>query len=679
MDVVLIFLTITLIAILIVVYLLNRVPKITDLDKLFLNIQLMDPSVVAFTLNYDETTKKYTNVSRNDKLELVKRKEQYPISNLGSYVIPKDHGTIENLDNGFKLSGFDFTTFRCPAGYEGPTCKAKPLCVDGVDDGKLKPLTYTQFNDLHLSYNDSIAVSDTRRKRDASESTHPRIRIKCFTNGRYELQACPNNKLLNESLQCEPYDVCQDKISGSKHNFPISKDSAPLQENQYYICNNGSSEKASCGDGSIFSVASSTCIAKSACSGLGNVTLPRNDSSYIKCLNDVGTIVYCSNGIAIDSSGNRSCIISKCEPRFMTYSDDVITYTYGRIKCEDNKANTIKCDATTKTKSFAYEWAVPFAYTIDNWPREVLNLSTDLCEPATTDIINGPVNLAWSNAMNSAHKFDLVAEKYICDKETLFRWDYLHGVTVPQTDRFVDSSAPCQKSSSLSPPWREFETIVQYPKFVASKPFTRPKLLVGEPVNFPFLGWPAYVPKTKNYKVSLITVEQNKNMVISKYEMSIPPLGFAYNDKNSYSLLDKDAQLLDMFGFGLPENAENYNWFSIASGKFEQFQCAKAAVSETRYPIESLIPLSSVGEYAVMWLDLIDAKSLFATDVNNKKYYITRRGLESENGTMLQTAGYTILSVSLKDKDNVVAVTLSSTLSIKINIVAQPTITLNYV
>lgn len=674
MDIILLVLVIVLIIILAVVYRFNKVPKIYDLDRLFTNIRLQDPSVVAFTLRYDPQTNQYVNVTYNAKGEAQTRREKYPVDTLGSYIIPKDHGVVENLENGFRISGLDTVTFGCPEGYVGSNCTLRPLCESGVDDGKLKPLTYTQFNDLHLSYNsDRLVMPQSRRKRSADqEAVHPRIRIQCLTDGAYELQSCPDNKLLNNELQCKAYDICQDKISGYKHNSKISESDAPLNRTEYYICENGASVKTQCSEGTVFSMSSNGCILESVCFGKGNQTIYRDEKSYIRCNNDIGTVVHCVNKVVQDTNKQWSCQLNTCEPRTMSYEDDTIAYAYGRTVCENDMAKTTMCQTNAKTRSFEYEWATKFSYKIDNWPEQVLNLETGICEPSTLDILRGPVKLAWSDAMSQSYPFNLKTEQFLCDdKTTKYRWDYLRGMTVPKTNLFVDTGAPCQTQAYDQIPWDPDMRSVQYPIKNPSKPFTNPPALYGTVSYFGNYNWPVYLVKEKKYRVDILSIDDS-SLVIDSYTSDIPPLGFTLKQD---APIENSEQLLELTGVGIPNDPRDYKWRTIASGKFDVIRSSGTA-KRTTYKTVSKYDLTVPGKCPIIWKKLTDKEYEFITDTNNVKYTLSNKSL-NKNGVHWRPA-YTLLDIS-KAVDNIVSITFTKALTIKIDLNIQKTLVFNYV
>lgn len=673
MDTILIVLALVLVVVLVGAYLLNRVPKLQNLTTLFNNVRLLDPMITAFTLRYDEETGKYVNVSIDENGEVRSRRENRPIDKLGSYIINQDHGTVEDLANGFKISGFETSTFTCPSGYSGPTCQLNKLCEPIVDDGRLKPLTYTQFNDLYVNQSINPTIV-TRGKRDAPiEAVHPRIRIQCLTNGEYELQACPDNRLLDKNLSCRPYDLCQDRLSGYKHNNQISDTDPPLPSNQYYICENGASVKTTCLDGTKFSMSANGCITESVCFGKGSITLPRDEKSYIQCKNDVGVVVNCTNGVTVNASGDRVCVSKACEPQTLSFSDSVISYVYGQVVCVNNRPELKICDNAPKPRKYEYNWAEPFNYTIDNWPTEILNTKSGICETPTDSIIVGPVSLAWSSAMYQSHPYDLRTEQFVCEpNSTKYRWDYKNGTTVPSTDMFVDTGAPCQSQALTATPWSPNVDLVRYPEIDETKPFTRPPLLIGEPMNALIDSWPVYSSRDRKYRVSLVDLSSDGSISLSAYESDIPPLGFAISKSRG----DGFAELI---GFGVPKDPESCRWFTIASGKFEPIRASNKPVKRIVYKPESSIPLTQVGSYVIAWGKLDTSLSVLLSDVGGTLYSLSSKGITKRGTTFpLVKPIPTIITVGKADVNAVVEVAFSKSFSIKINTTRFKNIPLEY-
>jgi hypothetical protein len=671
MDLILTILCVLLMILLTITYQFNRVSRIDDLNVLFLEIAKLQPNLSSFTLRYDPVDKKYINVFVDGKNgKVVSKRETNPVGYDGNYIINKDHGTVKDLENGFTITGMDTIKFLCPNGYHRPTCNLKPLCEAGVDDNQVKRITYTQFNDLHLSYSDDI-VSVPSRSRRSTEQTHPRIRIQCLTKGEYELQSCPENMLLSDDdkLECVPYDICTDRLSGYKHNYRITVNDQPLKETEYYICSDNRSVKTSCNEGTVFSKSNNGCITRSVCWGKGDSTLPRDNKSYILCSNDIGKIIYCDQR-AIQINEQWQCFVSTCEEQKMVYSNPDISYTYGMIECVNDVARSIICDNTTQDKTYEFNWATSFAYTINGWPKEVLDETNKRCVSAddstNAHIILNPVKLAWSQAMSDRYDFDLTKKQYVCDeKTTKYRWDYVNGTVVPNlppnTDLFVDTGAPCQTKAYdwRELPWRNFP-IIRFPVVDQTKPYTKPPVLIGTEVNLintvPAL-WPYYDPNTKKYYNSTIKYDiENRNIVIDSYTNDVAPLGFAI-DPNP--IVKGGKQLLQLVGVGQyplsNDNDTQYQWYTIATGKFDVPKNSGTSKVTTTIPCPSSISLENSGTisivaYGILW-DLISENDT-SFSVGEQKLTINRlKGIRSSDdpSAQWQSPGFANVIIDFND------------------------------
>lgn len=99
-------------------------------------------------------------------------------------------------------------------------------------------------------------VAPNLQTRDDHYPYQQRLRVQCLDKDRNcYIESCPGNKLVDrESLRCETYDICNDRINGYKQNFDIKVNdedetakASPtfdesLKERQYDICKNNVSE-----------------------------------------------------------------------------------------------------------------------------------------------------------------------------------------------------------------------------------------------------------------------------------------------------------------------------------------------------------------------------------------------------------------------------------------------------
>lgn len=600
MDLFFLALLVVLTLVLLAVYVLNNVPQTSDLLKVFTTLRQQNPSTVAFSLGYDRQRNKYRNVytrpvagATNDRIEAYVLWEPNPVNSDGKYVVDNDHGTITDKSNGFEVSGVNAARLTCPEGYEGSRCQLSPLCTDeDCESEKTKLLTYTQFNALNL-YKNTIArtAADLVAR---TETTHPRIRVQCLQTGAYELQVCPDNKLLDTAtVQCREYDICQDRGNGYKHNYRIDGSSAALHDDEYYLCADNKSVLKKCEDRTVFSMTNQGCIVQSVCFNRGKEQIAVDDNNYIQCSADTGRKVHCEHGV--QKKGNvLSCKIKTCKPYTLRYNDGTLNYVYGQNVCDDqDKATLTVCDITPIGKSYTYTWAERFQLTLANWPTAVLDEMTQTCVAPTDDIImdTATIDLAWSSAMSAAHKFNIRKQEYVCTDK--YRWDYIEGAVVPappQSDTFVDAAAPCQSTAvankdtawwSLANSYAGAHTVVTYP------PNTTPPLVYAVRLTIDSVKrhddfWPVYVVDTKKYTGSVCTYDsKTKTHTITRYTDTIPPLGFApvetpNGDSNRSTI---PISLIGYTGFPMNvlDNYKTYMYYFIASGKTESLHFSSSA------------------------------------------------------------------------------------------------------
>ncbi|ATY70183.1 OrNV vp91-like protein [Tomelloso virus] len=518
MDAILLVTSLILIFIIAIVYVLNTVNKTTSLQPLYEELLKQRPSTISFCLGKNTSTGKYTNVVLDKNLALKTQENDYPVDLEGKYIILKEHGDVTELPagNGFKISGIDLVEFTCPDGFEGINCKLQALC--GEDDaGKYKALTYTQFNELHL-YTGGEFTNISR----SVEPTHPRIRIYCTNSaGDYELQTCPNNTLLDTNLNCEPYDICEDRINGYKHNYKISSTSADLAKNQYYICDNNVSVLTTCSDDTVFSASNFGCISESVCYNLGNSTIAVDDNSYIQCNNDVGTKVTCKDGVETDDSGTISCVVDTCVPETFSFSDDVLSYNYGQTICTNGVADTVLCDQTLNPRVYNYEWADKFTYTLADWPTEIMDSNRKCVAPDDTIIVNPLIELQWTDAMTTANEYNILTEKYICPDDTTYVIDYKNQVVNPTPTGIIDHFSPCQ-NDILNVSNMDFTLYT--PDFPTLSIVMYTNMYIYSPNLYPNA---AFWPKKVNSSYICTDLSYTSTaLVMTNYTSSTIPLGF---------------------------------------------------------------------------------------------------------------------------------------------------------
>lgn len=165
-----------------------------------------------------------------------------------------------------------------------------------------------QFNNVHL-YNSEFTHFNSVGK-NRGEQIHARIRIRCSadSSSAFDIEAYDDDELLDKDLRCKPCDVCEDKIDGFRHNYIIDVDVGPLNEDQFYICNNNKSTIAICEHDTAFSNYQKTCISKSKCFQQGRKQFYIDEYNYIQCKDDESTNVYFRDGVIKDEeTGAYSC------------------------------------------------------------------------------------------------------------------------------------------------------------------------------------------------------------------------------------------------------------------------------------------------------------------------------------------------------------------------------------
>lgn len=275
--------------------------------------------------------------------QLEPRIEAHPVSFDGLPVSSdRNHGIISDITNGFMVSGIEFP-FRCPSGWNydnNGKCLLDDICqINDVD--VYKGINFYQFNEM---------VAATR-----GEMFHPRLYMDCNTKQR---KNCAANELYigGESIPisedpCEPYDICQDMLTMTKHNYPISRGDN-LGPNEFYICQNGSSVRRACPNNTQFSRLQNACLPVSRCFDReDNTAIYTGDpNQFILCLNGQENFVRCGHGVFPDPVG---CINSICvNPRIIFHRfNDRINIPIGRQYCEPgtNTPVTFNCDISTTT------------------------------------------------------------------------------------------------------------------------------------------------------------------------------------------------------------------------------------------------------------------------------------------------------------------------------------------
>jgi len=543
MDIVLLILAVILIFILISVYVISSVPKTTNLKKLMDEIAKLQPLASSYTLgrNNDATAtagnSTFKNVYLDQNAEPVLRIEKNPTNYQGKPIILQPHGDIIHHDdgNGYKISGLDTIEFTCPDNYGGENCILNPICTRD-DSGTYKPLSFTQFNGLGLYLNEYAYEGIPRTDDRAIEENHPKIRVHCLDNlGNYKLETCPDNTKLNfQTMQCDPYDICEDHINGYKHTMSIDKTSSPLKSNEFYMCENNRSVLQTCANDTKYSNDVGGCITGTPCFNRGFDTIKLNDTSYLQCSHDRGIVVNCPLGVITDvNNGNEvfSCIIASCKPEIITEHVESLVYDSGEVTCVDDKAIVKLCDTTSTEKVYNYKWAEDFQIKINSWPKEIYKNGN--CVQATNDIIRNPIiQINWSAAMPHQHPYNILTEKFVCDENTTkYRWDYLRKTLDPMPtndNEIINSASPCQTGPIDA-------NIIRYPSNRYPED-TPAYIIITEDLYLNTYEklrlWPYYNADTKLYMSTSVDYTST-GIIIETSSSKIIPFGFILPDNKS--------------------------------------------------------------------------------------------------------------------------------------------------
>lgn len=657
------------------------------------------PDTTSFSLGRNPKTGRFMNVIMDTTSGdlLVRNNDLNPIGLTSEYIELRDHGTVipDNENNAYRISGMGEVVFKCPPGFTGHECHLTQYCNTVDDIGKYKPVTMQLFNMLNLNINarnrqrmrtapnndnndaDEIpqeqpmivdaAATNTRYTNDGdyvddarvAELIHPRIRMHCLTtNGGYVLETCPPDKLLDINLNCVPYDMCSDRLSGSRHNQQLEPND-PLGTDEYYICQDNKSVRKRCTKGTVFDSAMGGCVPDSRCYNMGKVTFPINSHSYLQCAYDEGSVVECpqdTSSVHYDTVSKRhSCRMLagtgtvNCIPRIFEHEiDSTLKYAYGQQICTPEE-RIVLCDTTPEPERFIFTWAERFEHVFPLWPRQVLDTDGQCTDAPPLSIIHKPVMLRFSKAMYTEHPFDFPTMEYVCDPtRARYRWDYVQNVVYDiqheergplriTNDFLVSTAAPCQldaQDTTLMPPHYDVSflhpPVEQRPFIFISIPTYLPTTLrntVREasgnlPIDTTF--WPVYIPNV-GYTVSQCIYMSSENemhpldpnvlLIRTERNTKTPPFGF-----NSRSVNNDNAQQLELFGYPkATKNGHNHHYY-IATGRIEGAQIAQTAddyalLDEQRIPIESSVTTTNQDEATVRYFTFNWSRIIDTVDV----------------------------------------------------------------
>lgn len=415
------FWTISTLAVVILLYILflcivfYTYPKATTYQQTFDEASAIDPRITALTFKKNDDGTYLVGTYTEDGFKITN--ESKPIDILGSAYVDVYNKGLEYTDSGYTVYPFQ-NEIKCPNNFSGNDCKINDMCND--ENGKIKGVTLEIFNALNL-YNNNFETQ-TISTRDITY--HKRLRIKCLEGTNYQIQNCPENKLLNSALECEEYDICEDHLDSYRHTYATSKNDIPLLENEYYICKNNKSVKQTCADDSVFSIANNACIVKSVCFNKGDATLPieNSDSTYIQCLNDSGNIITCPNGL-ITIGDKIKCLDPDCgKITYKKYTYSEWPFKYYDCVTDPINPKTIECDDTIQAPQieFAMNDYINFVFTPNQIiPKKVLDIESKTCidvDDPTIYYTDTPIIIMDNNLIKSA-PFNIKTNQFNCNTE----------------------------------------------------------------------------------------------------------------------------------------------------------------------------------------------------------------------------------------------------------------------
>lgn len=346
-----VLITITLIILVIGVYYLN-LPKKNTIRGIYNDFALFNNKFPSgFTAGREGNN--YINYYVNlETANLDKKIESFPIDLDAVEYTTKTHGDYTLLENGFKIEGIS-KTFTCPDNWywdvKLAACQLNPLCLN-------EP--YQQIKGINQYHFDSIATAINRN--DENAIYHDRVYAICQADNSFELGYCENNLIYNQlgsqpytANPCVYYDVCNDLISGTRHRYQI-KDGLTLADNQYYVCESGTSVLYTCTNSQVFSETLNACVEMGPCFQKENgFTFYLDDNTYQICLNERIFDVSCRLGVFTDTLTNPntpiySCVNMECDVQnFQSfYTNDIVSVPLSGTVCENNKPIVQSCPLT---------------------------------------------------------------------------------------------------------------------------------------------------------------------------------------------------------------------------------------------------------------------------------------------------------------------------------------------
>lgn len=678
MDILFILFVIITFIVLVLLLFYNYIPKTSDLSLIFTNLTKSDSTIKAFCLGYDAVRQKYVNVypSNTETREMIINYQNQPVNLQGQFVNQNTfHGRVSSDNTGIHISGFDTLTLTCPDGYDGNDCRLTPLCLP-EEEGIIKGLTANQFNALHL-YNDGqklfpIENALMYRMKETVSPYNLRIRVACLADGEYQLQTCPDDKLLNQTtFQCVPYDICQDELAGTKHNSIIEQGQPPLKNNEYYICKNNASVLMTCEEDTLYSEKLQACVYDNPCLGKDDLQIRIDDNNYIQCSDDRGSKINCPNGIDVDENGIMACKNIPCEEYPIFYEDDILKYANGKMTCVNDEPLLKSCDPTVTTKVLKYFWGYTLPtqqheISLYNWPKEIYNLDTNTCESTFEKfepVKDGTtIDFQISDALVGSFPWDIKNEIYKCDNTTKYTMKYWgpelgqisNVIPNPESitpgylkNYYVDGGQPCRNETIkyTDAPWQGLDAFPIF--FPGLGGYSTLPLMFGVSHSFSdAYGWPRKENSDNTYTFYTCEYDySSRRMIRTKYNSKYAPLGY-----NSSIVSGDDVSRLSMDGISAYDNSSIINKYIpfipyiLKSGKIDKisypsvFKPSDYTKTEKIYdcPKELRTPAMTIGQKVEMFVLWNNIKPGETFKLSNE-ITITEKGMETNQGLLKKT------------------------------------------
>jgi len=364
--------------------------------------ETLEDQILRYTLQHSDYPRGYTlsklsdgtyrNVDVDSEGKLQIQIGDKPIDpTTGTLYEQRPHGKVELVNNtGFRVEGM-LQTVNCPDQWTWneakKICVPPPICDGLQDKDYIKGITQYQF--------DLLPILDQAEKMDIY---HARLYAICGDEGKYTFGNCSDNKKFNQKAKqpanvdpCVFYDICSEHEDGFKHKKQIND--YILKPNEYYVCVSGKSELNECVLPLVFSETFNSCIAQSPCFGKpNNETIPIDDKSFLRCLNDIDYLITCPLGVYTgDGPTNLACNKNVCQTVQFTdfYYNKNVNIPISVQYCVNNVPLELNCFQTTNSFNYNLDvgtiFAFPKAYFYNNdlnWSnqRALLN-NPPVCQP----------------------------------------------------------------------------------------------------------------------------------------------------------------------------------------------------------------------------------------------------------------------------------------------------------